>query len=150
MLFQENQIFKKSYLIFVIFLIGSCDRREIKTEREFFIIKLNAFNLLNDNHDLPHVMLGEEKGDEKAAFEQFKSILQGSNNDELLPIINAINNIKHYSKGNKKIESLDYLVDYYQAGLSMQLESILKGYGIGRVVPNDSILIVYDKLLKGG
>ncbi|MDC0384044.1 hypothetical protein OAN38_04295, partial [Candidatus Marinimicrobia bacterium] len=64
--------------------------------------------------------------------------------------INAINNIKHYSKGNKKIESLDYLVDYYQAGLSMQLESILKGYGISRIVSNDSILIVYDKLLKDG
>mgnify|MGYP003980412031 FL=1 len=95
-------------------------------------------------------MLGEEKGDEKAAFEQFKSILQISNNDELLPIINAINNIKRFSKSNKKIESLDYLVDYYQAGLSMQLESILKGYGIGRIVPNDSILVVYDKILKNG
>ena len=42
-------------------------------------------------------------------------------------ITNAININEHYSKGNKKIESLDYRVDYYQAGLSMQLGSILKG-----------------------
>lgn len=148
MLFHKNHTFKKFYLILILLLVGSCDREEIQTEREFFVKKLNAFNLLNDNHELLHIMLGEKKGAGKSAFEEFKSNIQVSNNDELLPIINATNNIIEYSKGNKKIESLDYLVDYYQAGLSMQLESILKGYGVARIVPNDSILIVYDKLLK--
>jgi hypothetical protein len=148
MFFHKNHIIRRIYLIFILLLVGSCDKKEIQNERVFFVNKLNAFNLLNDNHELLHVMLGEKKGDGKIAFEKFKTIIQLSNNNELLPIINATNNIIEYSKSNKKIENLDYLVDYYQAGLSMQVESILKGYGVARIVPNDSILDVYDKLLK--
>ena len=41
---------------------------------------------------------------------------------------------------------LDYLVDYYQSGLSLQVEAILRGYGYLKTFPIDSALIIYDRL----
>ena len=41
---------------------------------------------------------------------------------------------------------LDYLVDYYQSGLSLQVEAILRGNGYLKTFPLDSALTIYNRL----
>jgi len=41
---------------------------------------------------------------------------------------------------------LDYLIDYYQSGLSLQVEAILRGKGYFKTFPLDSAIIIYDNL----
>jgi len=41
---------------------------------------------------------------------------------------------------------LDYLIDYYQSGLSLQVEAILRGKGYLETFPLDSAIIIYDNL----
>jgi len=43
---------------------------------------------------------------------------------------------------------LDYLIDYYQSGVSLQVESVLRGYGYLKTFPLDSVLFIYDRLSK--
>ncbi len=43
---------------------------------------------------------------------------------------------------------LDDLVDYYQSGLSIQIEAILKGYGFEEVFSIDAVMDIYDDLIK--
>ena len=47
---------------------------------------------------------------------------------------------------SEPVMELDYLIDYYQSGLSLQVEAILRGYGYLKTFPIDSALIIYDKL----
>jgi len=41
---------------------------------------------------------------------------------------------------------LDYLIDYYQSGLSLQVEEILRGHGYLKTFPIGSALFIYDRL----
>ena len=43
---------------------------------------------------------------------------------------------------------VDYLVDYYQSGLALSVEGVMRGYGVLRTLPLDSMLIVYDNLFS--
>ena len=59
----------------------------------------------------------------------------------------ALNKIDYYSgPESENVLKLDYLVDYYQSGLSMQIEAMLRGYGYLNVVQMDSALILYDRV----
>ena len=44
---------------------------------------------------------------------------------------------------------LDYLIDYYQSGLSIQLEAMFKGYGYYGQFDNNSAISIYDSLARG-
>ena len=46
------------------------------------------------------------------------------------------------------IKRLDYLVDYYQSGLSMQIEGIMRGYGYLQTFVIEDALPLYDRLEK--
>ena len=92
-------------------------------------------------------MLGSDKEKGLIAFNNFKREILKVNNAELIPIVNSFNRIEKYAEEDENIQSLDELVDYYQSGLSIQIESIFKGYGVKRIIPNDSALIVYNKLI---
>ena len=135
--------------LIIIVLIGmiSCVDNKLKNERALFIQKLEAFNFLSKYHHQLHIMIGEDKGDGNQALEQFRQGIISINNFELIPIKKALNKINYYNgPESENVLKLDYLVDYYQSGLSMQIEAMLRGYGYLNVVPMDSALILYDRV----
>ena len=134
------------FFTFFIIQLVSCQKEQELNENQIIKAKIEAFNILNDNHNLLHEMLGSDKEKGSIAFNNFKREILKVNNAELIPIVNSFNRIKTYEKEGENIKRLDNLVDYYQSGLSIQIESIFKGYGIKRIIPNDSTLIIYNKL----
>ena len=139
----------KKLTLIIIILIGviSCVDNKIKNERALFVQKLEAFNFLSRYHHQLHIMIGEDEGDGNQALEQFRQGIISINNFELIPIKKALNKIDYYDgPESENVLKLDYLVDYYQSGLSMQIEAMLRGYGYLNVVPMDSALILYDRV----
>ena len=116
------------------------------TDRTIFIQKLDALKFLSEYHDQLHVMIGEEEGDADKAFKEFSSALRKNNNSELIPVREALGKIKSFSVSSEEVMKLDYLVDYYQSGLSLQVEAILRGNGYLKTFPLDSALIIYNRL----
>ena len=139
----------KKLTLIIILLIGviSCVGNKIKNERSLFVQKLEAFNFLSRYHHQLHIMIGEDEGDGNQALKQFRQGIISINNLELIPIKKALNKIDYYDgPESENVLKLDYLVDYYQSGLSMQIEAMLRGYGYLNVVPMDSALILYDRV----
>jgi len=91
-------------------------------------------------------MIGEEDGDEQKAFMEFSNALKVFDNSELIPVIASFNRIKEFSIASEPVMKLDYLIDYYQSGLSLQVEAILRGKGYLESFPLDSAIIIYDNL----
>ena len=136
---------KYLFVIALFFLFG-CDKHIQDTDRTIFIQKLDALKFLSEYHDQLHVMIGEEEGDADKAFEEFSSALRKNNNSELIPVREALEKIKSFSVSSDEVMKLDYLVDYYQSGLSLQVEAILRGNGYLKTFPLDSALTIYNRL----
>ena len=134
------------YFLSAFILIVSCDSSSTLSERETFIQKVDAFQFLSDYHHQLHIMIGEEEGNGDKAFQEFLGAIKKIDNPELVPVVSSLNRIKEFSVASEAIMKLDYLVDYYQSGLSLQVEAILRGYGYLKTFPIDSALIIYDKL----
>ena len=134
------------YFLSAFILIVSCDSRSTLSERETFIQKVDAFQFLSDYHHQLHIMIGEEEGNGNKAFQEFLGAIKKLDNPELVPVVSSLNRIKEFSVASEAIMKLDYLVDYYQSGLSLQVEAILRGYGYLKTFPIDSALIIYDRL----
>lgn len=134
------------YIILFLFSLHSCELKKHISERELLLKKIEAFNFLQDFHPQLHIMIGEEEGDGETAYKTFLHALLETKNDEIIPVINAAKRIKEYKKNKEEVENLDYLVDYYQSGLSLQIESILRGYGYLKTFPSDSALAIYDRI----
>ena len=134
------------YFLSAIILIVSCDSSSTLSERETFIQKVDAFQFLSDYHHQLHIMIGEEEGNGDKAFQEFLGAIKKLDNPELVPVVSSLNRIKEFSVASEDIMKLDYLVDYYQSGLSLQVEAILRGYGYLKTFPIDSALIIYDRL----
>ena len=136
----------KSLLVMALFFLFGCDKHIQDTDRTIFIQKLDALKFLSEYHDQLHVMIGEEEGDADKAFEEFSSALRKNYNSELIPIREALGKIKSFSVSSDEVMKLDYLVDYYQSGLSLQVEAILRGNGYLKTFPLDSALTIYNRL----
>lgn len=136
----------KSLIVVALFFLFGCDKHIQDTDRTIFIQKLDALKFLSEYHDQLHVMIGEEEGDADKAFEEFSSALRKNNNSELIPVREALGKIKSFSVSSDEVMKLDYLVDYYQSGLSLQVEAILRGNGYLKTFPLDSALIIYNRL----
>lgn len=136
----------KSLIVIALFFLFGCDKHIQDTDRTIFIQKLDALKFLSEYHDQLHVMIGEEEGDADKAFEEFSSALRKNNNSELIPVREALGKIKSFSISSDEVMKLDYLVDYYQSGLSLQVEAILRGNGYLKTFPLDSALIIYNRL----
>ena len=134
------------YFLSAFILIVSCDSSSTLSERETFIQKVDAFQFLSDYHHQLHIMIGEEEGNGDKAFQEFLGAIKKLDNPELVPVVSSLNRIKEFSVASEAIMELDYLVDYYQSGLSLQVEAILRGYGYLKTFPIDSALIIYDRL----
>ena len=136
----------KSLFVIALFFLFGCDKHIQDTDRTIFIQKLDALKFLSEYHDQLHVMIGEEEGDADKAFEEFSSALRKNNNSELIPVREALGKIKSFSISSDEVMKLDYLVDYYQSGLSLQVEAMLRGNGYLKTFPLDSALIIYNRL----
>ena len=136
----------KSLSVIALFFLFGCYKHIQDTDRTIFIQKLDALKFLSEYHDQLHVMIGEEEGDADKAFEEFSSALRKNNNSELIPVREALGKIKSFSVSSDEVMKLDYLVDYYQSGLSLQVEAILRGNGYLKTFPLDSALIIYNRL----
>tara|TARA_Y100001970_G_scaffold186939_1_gene227377 strand:+ start:1806 stop:2258 length:453 start_codon:yes stop_codon:yes gene_type:complete len=135
------------YSIF-FFCFLSCNAEPTFTERNMMIEKINAFQFLSNYHHQLHVMIGEEEGDIKNAFDELLTALSSNNNPELIPIKKAVMRIDHLNKEALSVRRLDYLVDYYQSGLSIQIEGVMRGYGYLESFAIEDALALYDGLNK--
>ena len=135
-------------IISIVLLISSCNNTNQLNERILLENKTEAFQFLSTYHHQLHIMIGEEEGDGELAYKEFLNALMDNDNNELIPIKNAAIRISNYKSESEAVKRLDYLVDYYQSGLSMEIEGILRGYGYLQNFSPDSVLVLYDKLIK--
>ena len=136
----------KYILAIVLFFFLGCNRHVQATHRTIFMQKLDALKFLSEYHDQLHIMIGEEEGDGDKAFKEFSNALKKNNNTELIPVREALGKVKSFSVSSNEVMKLDYLVDYYQSGLSLQVEAILRGYGYIKTFPLDSALTIFNRL----
>ena len=134
------------FFIITLFSFFGCDNHILDTDRSIFIQKLDALKFLSEYHDQLHIMIGEKEGDADKAFKEFSNALRKNNNFELIPVKEALGKIKSFSVSSDEVMKLDYLVDYYQSGLSLQVEAILRGQGYLKTFPLDSALNIYNRL----
>ena len=140
---------KKTIIALIIFLGFACELNQKKDEKDILEQKVEAFIFLSDYHHQLHIMIGEEEGDIMEAYNEFKSAPVLQTNIELIPVKEALDRIKVVYPENIDVKQLDYLVDYYQSGLSIQIEAILRGYGYRENFELNTIMDAYDKLSKG-
>tara|TARA_B100000214_G_scaffold363404_1_gene328867 strand:+ start:317 stop:661 length:345 start_codon:yes stop_codon:yes gene_type:complete len=110
--------------------------------------KVDAFQFLSKYHHQLHILIGEEKGDVEEAFNEIVVALSSNNNPELLPIKEAVRRVDEINKNSDSVKRLDFLVDYYQSGLSMQVEGIMRGYGYLDSFSLEDAMNIYDSLQK--
>ena len=139
---------KNLFIISMVLLFSSCNKTNQLNERILLENKTEAFQFLSTYHHQLHIMIGEEEGDGEFAYKEFLNALMDNDNNELIPIKNAAIRIGNYTSISESVKRLDYLVDYYQSGLSMEIEGILRGYGYLQNFSPDSVLVLYDKLIK--
>tara|TARA_A100001388_G_scaffold273461_1_gene255392 strand:+ start:469 stop:900 length:432 start_codon:yes stop_codon:yes gene_type:complete len=140
---------KKTIIALIIFLGFACELNQKKDEKDILEQKVEAFIFLSDYHHQLHIMIGEDGGDIMEAYNEFKSAPVLQTNNELIPVKEALERIKVVDPENIDVKQLDYLVDYYQSGLSIQIEAILRGYGYKENFEMNTIMDVYDRLSKG-
>ena len=117
-------------------------------ERHILDQKIKAFQFLSKYHHQLHIMIGEEDGDIDNAFNELLAALSSNNNPELIPVKRAANRVNELSTESISVQRLDYLVDYYQSGLSMQIEGVMRGYGYLETFSIEDALTLYDSLKK--
>ena len=137
------------FLIFSL-LITYCSTNPKMNERILLQQKLEAFEFLSKYHHQLHIMIGEEKGDINKAYKEFKDAVIKFDNIELLPVKKAISRINpnNVNQNDESVKRLDYLVDYYQSGLSMQIEAIFRGHGHLEILDFGNAMDRYDKIKK--
>ena len=134
--------------IITVTIFFSCEKNVKISEGYLIEKKIEAFKFLSDYHHQLHIMIGEEDGDKNKALNEFKSSPVLKSNDELIPIQNALNRIDDEMEDFSQVKRLDDLVDYYQSGLSIQIEAILRGYGYKKSLDMDDIYTFYLDLIK--
>ena len=142
--------------IIIFLLLSSCKNsqtkvnQEIFNERKYLESKVEAFIFLSNYHHQLHIMIGEEEGDIETAYHQFSKAANELNSVELIPVNKALSRVQNLSTDSEDVKRLDYLVDYYQSGLSLQIEAILRGYGYLTTFPMERSVMIYDSLVNNG
>ena len=141
---------KNIFLLIFSFLLMYCGNSSSINEKELLQQKYEAFQFLSTYHHQLHIMIGEEPGDIKKAFNEFYDAVIQSANIELLPVKDAILRINpsNLNPNDENVKRLDYLVDYYQSGLSMQIEAIFRGHGHMQILDIDNAMDIYEDIKK--
>ena len=63
-----------------------------------------------------------------------------------MPIVTSFERIERFSVASESVMKLDYLIGYFQSGLSLQVEAILRGHDYLKTFPIDSALFFYYSL----
>jgi len=136
------------FILTIVPLITFCcsSNTNALDERHILDQKIKAFQFLSKYHHQLHIMIGEEDGDIDNAFNELLAALSSNNNPELIPVKRAANRINELSTESISVQRLDYLVDYYQSGLSMQIEGVMRGYGYLETFSIEDALTLYDSL----
>ncbi len=116
------------------------------SERSIFVDTVEAFKFLSKHHHELHIMIGEDEGDFRKAYNSFYKYISASSNERLIPVKNGFSRIKNLQKGSKDVKDFDALVDYYQSGLSLEIEAILKGYGYSENIDIEKAISIYDQI----
>ena len=132
----------------MVIMLYSCNNQVQLNEYEVIKQKVEAFSFLSKYHHQLHIMIGEEEGDGSESFDQFNKAISTNDNVELTPIRNAIYRIIPFKENSESVKRLDYLVDYYQSGLSMQIEAIMRGYGYLESFSMEDALSIYGSITK--
>lgn len=141
----------KKIIIFVCsFLLLHCSEESIISEKELLKQKVEAFQFLSKYHSQLHIMIGEDEGDVTKAHKEFYDAVLAFDNVELLPVKNSTLRIdpNNVNQDSESVKRLDYLVDYYQSGLSMQIEAIFRGYGHLEILDMENAMNIYEKIKK--
>tara|TARA_Y100001968_G_scaffold70343_1_gene61473 strand:+ start:299 stop:733 length:435 start_codon:yes stop_codon:yes gene_type:complete len=127
--------------IFLLFALLGCNSNQKTFDNKNNLNQLiDAYLFLSENHDLLHIMMGEYEGSPIEAYREYQEkIAELKNNNHLKPIFHGLNNIEVINKTNlKNADKFDALVDYYQMGIQIIIEGILKGYGYLGKIPENS------------
>jgi hypothetical protein len=141
---------KNIFFLIFSFLVTFCGSDPKMNERTLLQQKLEAFEFLSKYHHQLHIMIGEEEGDINRAYKEFYDAVINFDNIELLPVKKSISRIDPNNLNQKaeSVKNLDYLVDYYQSGLSMQIEAIFRGHGHLEILDYKNAMDTYDKIKK--
>ncbi len=139
---------KKISVYVIPLLLISCSVNDNINERLILSQKVDAFQFLSKYHHQLHIMIGEEEGNIETAFNELVVAISSNTNPELLPVKNAVMRIDEISESSNTIQRLDYLVDYYQSGLSLQVEGIMRGYGYLNSFSLEDAMSIYDRIQK--
>ena len=141
---------KNIFFLMFSFLVTFCGTNLKMNERILLQQKLEAFEFLSKYHHQLHMMIGEEKGDVNKAYKEFYDAVINFDNIELLPVKKSISRIdpNNLNQNAESVKRLDYLVDYYQSGLSMQIEAIFRGHGHLEILDFKNAMDLYDKIKK--
>ncbi len=139
---------KKISVYVIPLLLISCSVNDNINERLILSQKVDAFQFLSKYHHQLHIMIGEEEGNIETAFNELVVAISSNTNPELLPVKNAVMRIDEISESSNTIQRLDYLVDYYQSGLSLQVEGIMRGYGYLDSFSLEDAMSIYDRIQK--
>ena len=141
---------KNIFFLIFSFLVTFCGSDPKMNERILLQQKLEAFEFLSKYHHQLHIMIGEEKGDINKAYKEFYDAVIKSDNIEILPVKKSISRIdpNNLNQNAEAVKRLDYLVDYYQSGLSMQIEAIFRGHGHLEILDFENAMDIYDKIKK--
>ena len=133
-----------------ILIIYSCHFEAEKYNNQNNLHELiDTYIFLSEKHDLLHIMMGEYEGSPKASYIKYKEqITTFQNNIYFKPILFGLKQI--IIKEDNSLDNateFDALVDYYQMGIQLMIEGILKGYGYKEKIPQNSFEYKKIKLL---
>ena len=129
-----------TYILLLFALLGCNSNQKTFDNKNNLNQLIDAYLFLSENHDLLHIMMGEYAGSPIEAYREYQEkIAELKNNNHLKPIFHGLNNIEVINKTNlKNADKFDALVDYYQMGIQIIIEGILKGYGYLDKIPDNS------------
>ena len=134
---------KQMILLFTLLLFGcnsTSDQKNQFNYKKNLNELIDSYVFLSENHDLLHIMMGEHEGSPVDSYQKYKNkITHLNNNFYIKPILLGLSDII-VSDNNLLInaDKFDSLVDYYQIGIQMMIEGILKGYGYVGEIPQNS------------
>ena len=101
---------------------------------------IDSYVFLSENHDLLHIMMGEHEGSPIDSYLEYKNKIDlFKNNLYLKPVLLGLHNIQVVNNDSLvNADKFDALVDYYQMGIQMMIDGILKGIGYNGKMPQNS------------
>ena len=126
-------------ILITILIILSCTQTSFN-DKDNLDQMIDAYVFLSENHDLLHIMMGEYAGSPLNSFNNYKNkIILLEENLYIKPIILGLDNIKiNQDSSLANADRFDSLVDYYQMGIQMMIDGIIKGSSYVGKMPQNS------------